>query len=311
MKALFTDKARFQIRDINARANAQYVLECEQLYAERIGALVDASANSGCRIVMLSGPSGSGKTTSSHRIAGEFARRGHRAVVVSLDNFFKNIDQYPKMADGRPDFEHVGALDIECIHRSLEELVQEGRSVLPTFDFTTQHRSDVTETVELGEGDIALVEGIHALNPLLSETLPKNSVFNVYVGLRAEFYEGDTRVVATRDLRIIRRLVRDNMFRGYSVENTLSVWDGIMQGEERWIKPFKEYANYLLDSSFGYEPCVFLPVMQALCANEQEGGAYRETLLRLFGCLSGFTPLALDVVPANAMLREFLGGLTL
>lgn len=311
MKERFKPKAKYDISEVNAREGGELVRRCELEYRKRISETADEVQKSGSRIVMLSGPSASGKTTSAHRISGEFALRGHRAVVVSLDNFFKSVTEYPLTEDGKPDMEHVGTLDMECVHRCLEELVRDGRSTLPTFDFVNQRRSSVTEELVLNDGDIAIIEGIHALNPLLSETLPDESVFKVYVGLRAEYYEGDKRIIPTRDLRITRRLVRDYLFRGYSVRNTLEMRKMIMQGEERWIKPFKKYADRLLDSSFVYEPRVFRPVIERLCGDEAQGGENRDFLLGLLCELQKLEPIPLDEVPEDSILREFLGGLKL
>ncbi len=307
----FKPKARYSVAGVSASDGAELVKRCELEYSRRVSEAASEVQKSGSRIVMLSGPSASGKTTSAHRISREFVSRGHRAVVVSLDNFFKSVTDYPLTEDGKPDMEHVGALDLDCVRRCLEELVRDGRSVLPTFDFVHQRRSPVTEELELCEGDIAIIEGIHALNPLLSETIPADSVFKIYVGLRAEYYEGETRILPTRDLRITRRLVRDHLFRGYSVRNTLEMWQRIMQGEERWIKPFKVCADRLLDSSFAYEPRVFRPVLEELCEDEGRGGEYRGLLLRLLDEYRRFEPISLEAVPPGSILREFLGGLSL
>ncbi len=311
MKEYFRAKTEYQTSEINERVADGFVKSCEDEYASRVRSLVDTIIERKSRIVMISGPSASGKTTSSYRIAGEFSNRGHRAVVISLDDFFKNIDNYPQTEDGKPDMENVGALDLDHIRKCLEQLVQDGRSILPTFDFVNQCRSPKTQLVELSEGDIAIIEGIHALNPLLSETIPQNSVFKIYVGLRAEYYEGDKRILATRDLRITRRLVRDFKFRGHSVRNTLEMWERIMEGEEQWIKPFKKDADKLLDSSFAYEPCVFRRVLESLSTDQEQGGEFRPLLLSLVRKFSYFEPIDENTVPKNSVLREFFGGLEL
>lgn len=313
MKAEFKPKTRFEVSDINriVAANPDYIGQCEENYSVRMEAVADAVEGSGCSIVMVSGPSASGKTTSSKKLAIALRARGHQAVVVSLDDFFRNIEDYPKNDKGEPDLEHVGAVDIDCVNETLGRLLTEGCCELPQFDFVAQRRKPETKRLTLEPGGFAIIEGIHALNPLLSERIPQDRIFRLYVGLRNEYYRNGKRVVNTRDLRIIRRMVRDYYFRGYRVEDTLRVWDDMMAGEEIWIKPFKSISNMLMDTSFPYEPCVFRPILEKLAADETEGGSCRETMLRLCGLTAQFEALPVDDVPQSSMLREFLGGLTL
>ena len=313
IKAVFEPKKRYEIDDVNrfAVTDPQYIAQCEEAYAQRMRATADAVEASGCSVVMVSGPSASGKTTSAHKLAIELRARGRQAVVVSLDDFFRNIEDYPKNAKGEPDLEHVQALDLPCINRTLSALLRTGSCVLPQFDFVHQRRKRETVPLTLGAGGIAIIEGIHALNPLLSESVPQERVFRLYVGMRTEYYRAGARVVNTRDLRIIRRMVRDYYFRGYQVEDTLRVWDDLKAGEEIWIKPFKEISNLLLDTSFSYEPCVFRPILTTLAADEAQGGDFRETMLGLCALVDLFEPLGDKAVPADSMLREFLGGLQL
>ncbi len=313
MKAVFKPKTRFEVSDINhiVTSNPNFIRQSEENYRDRVRAVADAVEQSGCSIVMVSGPSASGKTTSSKKLALELRARGRQAVVISLDDFFRGIEDYPKNAKGEPDLEHVNAVDIECVNETLDKLLREGHCELPQFDFVAQHRRPETRPLSLEPGGFAIIEGIHALNPLLSERIPQDRVFRLYVGLRNEYYRYGARVVNTRDLRIIRRMVRDYYFRGYRVEDTLRVWEDMMAGEEIWIKPFKEISNMLLDTSFPYEPCVFRPILEKLAADEAEGGAYREAMLRLCGLAAQFAPLPVESVPPDSMVREFLGGLEL
>lgn len=310
---LFDPKREWQIKDINAIAltDADFIARCELEYDERVHALADEIIADGCGVVMASGPSASGKTTSSLRIARELGGRGVNAIVISLDDFFKNIEDYPKKDDGAPDLENVRSLDLELINDTIEKLLRDRECELPQFDFASQRRKSETKHIKLPAGSVAIIEGIHALNPLLTEKVEASGVMNLYIGLRIEFLEDRHRIVATRDLRITRRLVRDFLFRGYSVERTLSVWRDIVFGEDRWIKPFKKRADYLLDTSFEYEPCVFRPIMQRLHTDPDCGGAYRETFVDLCERLEHFEPLAGDAVPKDAILREFIGGLEL
>lgn len=309
----FDKKRLLEVTEVNAAlaSGAAYVTECEEVYRERVGAVSDAIEKSGAAIVLVSGPSASGKTTSSHRIEQEMKRRGHGATVVSLDNYFKKLTDYPQHPDGSYDMEHIDALDVERVNADLRQLIETGGCEMPVYDFLESDRSDATLHIRAGAGDIVLIEGIHALNPQLTQLVPDDSKFGVYAGLRTEYAVDGMRVVATRDLRITRRMVRDYYFRGRSIQNTLSVWQRLMDGEERWIKPFKSQADLLLDTSFPYEPAVFLPILEELVVDPEQGGIHRDVLERLARTFDVFVPLDVELVPQNSMLREFLGGLML
>ena len=305
-------KIEVQIDEINKRAlSAGTIAEDEAVYTSRIERLASEIISRGSGVVMATGPSASGKTTSSLRLARALRSKGKDAIVISLDDFFKNIEDYPKKEDGEPDLESVYALDLELINVTIAKLLGDGECELPQFDFANQRRGAETAHVKLPADGVAIIEGIHALNPLLTEHVSRAQVFNLYVGLRTEYYDGATLAVPTRELRITRRLVRDFYFRGYSVERTLSVWQHLMDGEIKWIKKFKPRADYYLDTSLPYEPCVFAPLMSALLDDPGCGGRYRETLEGLCENFGGFTPLGAEAVPKDSLLREFVGGLEL
>ncbi len=310
----FKPKRQYEVSTINALAveDPRFIIDNEEEYELRVEHTACEIIRTGCTVAMLSGPSASGKTTSAWRLCYTLRSLGKDAHVISLDDFFKNIEDYPKTEDGQPDLENVNSLDLECINETIKQLVERGECDLPRFDFKKQSRLPERSHIKLEKGGIAIIEGIHALNPLLTQSVAgSGGVLNVYVGLRVEFGEDGKRVLATRDLRITRRLVRDFYFRGYSVEDTLSVWKEIMAGEEKWIKPFKNLSDLMLDTSFTYEPCVFAPVMKKLAADENAGGRCRDTLLELCAKFDRFIPIKDDDIPKNSILREFVGGLEL
>lgn len=313
MKVLFEPKKTLEVSAVNSGLSNgdSYMKACEDGYHARIDAVADAVVAGGNAIVMLSGPSASGKTTSAYKIALALRRHEKKAVVVSLDNFFRNMADYPKTRDGIPDWEHVRAVDVDRVNDCLKELIDTGETEMPVYDFLTQRRTDETLHVEAGKNEIVIIEGIHALNPLLTESISNNALFKLYVGLRTEYSVDGKRVVATRDLRITRRLVRDYYFRGHSVRNTLELWKRLMDGEERWIKPFKKDADMLLDTSHPYEVGVFHTVLEVLCDDPEQGGEYRGILLTLAEQYEQFYSIEPDDVPKNSMLREFIGGLQL
>lgn len=283
-----------------------FVAYCEQDYEKRVDYAAQRVLESGAHVVMLTGPSASGKTTTAHKLAQAITARGRHAAVVSLDNFFKNIEEYPRLPNGNVDYESVDALDVAEINRCLLELAQTGRAEIPDFDFCREQRRQGTLTVEVGAG-VAVIEGIHALNPRLTAMLPAGSVFKVYAGLREEYSCGGQRVMPTRDVRLARRMVRDIKFRGHSLEKTFGMWPAVCEGEDKNIKIFKPQADLLLDTSFSYEVCCLAPFVLEFEGKLPPDSPYAPALQRLCNEYRHCAPMAETYVPEQSMLREFIG----
>lgn len=283
-----------------------FVDYCEQDYQERIHHTVDNIQQSGVRVVMLTGPSSSGKTTTAHKIAQELCNRGMKSAVISLDNFFKDVQDYPKLPSGEPDYESVDALDIAAINQCLKQLAETGKTLIPDFDFSRETRRMGTVPVEVGDG-VAVIEGIHALNPRLTQLLPHRSVYRIYAGLREEYSLGGQRILPTRDVRLARRLVRDWQFRGHSPEKTFAMWQAVCDGEDRNIKVFKNEADLLLDTSFSYEPGCLAGAVHKMSAMLPEESIWKSSMEDLAQRFALCTPISKDWMPKDSMLREFLG----
>lgn len=308
MAAIWIPKRLVEVSLINTAAASakKFISHCEIEYESRCFAAAGEILDSGCRIVMLTGPSASGKTTTAHKIAQALTLRGCPAKVVSLDNFYRNLEDYPRLPDGSKDYENVTALDIDEINRCLKQLLETGAADLPIFDFPTESRLLQREHLEL-DGGVCIVEGIHALNPILTETLPKGSVYRIYAGLREEYSNKGQRILPTRDIRLARRMVRDHKFRGHAPERTLALWEQVCDGEDRYIKVFKNEADLLVDTSFSYELCVLAAEIVPMAGALPEGHPYCERLNELAGKFALLDELPLDMVPRGSMLREFLG----
>ena len=308
MPAIWIPKRLVETSLINTAAESakSFVSHCEIEYESRVYAAAGEVLASGCHVVMLTGPSASGKTTSAHKLAAALERRSCPAQVVSLDNFYLNLNDYPRLPDGSKDYENITALDIPAIHTVLSQLLTRGEAELPVFDFTTEYRKPETEHINLN-GGVCVVEGIHALNPILTETLPRDKVYKIYAGLREEYSHKGQRVLPTRDIRLARRMVRDYKYRGHSLEKTLGMWSSVCAGEDRFIKPFKVEADLLLDTSFSYEPCLLAGEIAPLAGRLPDDSPLAEMLNSLAGRFALCDPLSLDLVPADSMLREFLG----
>ena len=293
--------------NIAARSPEQLAEMSERSYRERVRYAAEKVRFSGTKIVMLTGPSASGKTTSAHKVAEALKASGTPAHVISLDNFFKGAQYYPRLPDGTLDYENPDTLDMPLIRQCLSELSTTGKTVLPIYDFATESRSSETETLDL-EGGVCIVEGIHALNPELTGLVKGDDVYRIYAGLREEYCIDGRRVINTQDIRLCRRTLRDAAARGRSPEKTLAMWDRVMDGETRYIKGFKTTADFLLDTSFTYEMGLIAQLLQKVRRQFVLEGHNAELWDETARRFEHVAPLPLDLLPADSMLREFYGG---
>ena len=255
---------------------------------------------------MLTGPSAAGKTTSAHKIAGAVAARGHNSRVLSLDDFYIGEGKYPKNPDGSDDYESLEALNLAELHSCLKDLYTTGVCDAPVFDFTKQQPSG-TQHIDARDG-VVIIEGLHALNPALTEELPDDAALCLYAGLREEYADAhDSRCLATRDIRLARRIVRDYLFRGHGAAFTLGLWGHVCAGEDRFIKPYKPRANLLLDTTHTYEVCLWRTVLDAMPADPALTATQARQLEALRRRFAEFPALGTELVPKNSLLREFIG----
>lgn len=279
---------------------------CERGYQTRIETLAERLLRSGRRIVMLTGPSATGKTTSANKLAAAVQARGRACTVLSLDDFFVGEGRYPKHDDGTDDYECLESLDIPRLRDCLLRLHETGLCEAPVFDFLTQMPSG-TQTVDCRDG-LVIVEGLHALNPALTEHLPDGAAFRIYASLREEYTGPDgVRCLLTREIRLARRLVRDSLFRGHSPDFTLDLWDHVCEGEDRYIKVFKNRADAILDTTHSYEVCLWGRLLEQERPRLAQGSPNAARFDALCGRLAVFPPMDPAVVPPASMLREFIG----
>ncbi len=267
-----------------------------------------AERASGHKIVMLTGPTASGKTTSSQMIKDELEKLGVRAVILSLDNFFLPKEKGPKLPDGSHDYENVQALDIKGVQDSLKLLFEEGECYVPKFDFKRGRPSDKKLHVVLGEQDAVIVEGIHALNPIFTEQIPSRSVVKVYISVAQGIFDGEREVFSPRTLRFVRRLVRDNKFRGSEPEKTFEMWEGACRGEVQYIDPFTDNVDARINSLHLYEPCIFAEPAGALLNTVGKGSIYYSEAKRILELYEGVARIPHELMSKRSLLREFVGG---
>lgn len=308
MAAIWIPKRLVDIGLVNTAAQSaeSFVRHCEIEYESRVRAAAREVLESGCRVVMLTGPSASGKTTTSHKLSGRIRDMGSPSCVVSLDNFYLNKEDYPRLPDGSKDYENVTALDVPLITKCLGEIIEKGYTRVPQFDFKNERRMDEWLDISVGDG-VVVVEGIHALNPLLTDSLPRDHIFKVYAGLREEYSLKGQRTLSTRDIRLARRIVRDYKFRGHNPEKTISMWKGVCDGEDKFIKVFKSEADLLLDTSFSYEICALAPVVKEAFEALDEKSPAHDRMTQLMLKFAPCRPIGVELLPKSSMLQEFLG----
>jgi uridine kinase len=262
------------------------------------------------RLVTIAGPSSSGKTTFAQRLGIQLLVNGIEMVSLSLDNYYVNREDTPRDENGDLDFESLEAIDLRLLSRHLGQLLN-GREVrTPRFDFVSGQRrpEDQWESMRLEENQLLVVEGIHGLNDRLTRSVKKDQRYRIFISALTQLAIDDNNRIFTSDARLIRRLVRDHLFRGFTAERTLGLWERVRRGEGKWIFPFQEHADVMFNSALVYEPAVLKVFAERfLLQVPRTSQAYTEAF-RLLKHLSMFVPIFPDEVPQTSILREFVGG---
>ena len=262
----------------------------------------------GARVVLIAGPSSSGKTTSSKRLAIQLITNCIVPKVIELDNYFVNRDRTPRDETGDYDYESLYALDLEQFNKDVTDLLAGKEVAMPTYNFKKGEREYLGNTLKLSDGDILLMEGIHGLNPELTALIPEEQKFRLFVSALTTLSIDDHNWIGTYDNRLLRRIIRDHMYRGSNALQTIQRWPSVRRGEDKWIMPFHENADAMFNSSLLFELSVMknyaLPILQQVPSNTPE---YAEAS-RLMKFLSYFEPLDEKDLPSTSLLREFLGG---
>jgi len=293
------------------------VLVAEALHEQRIAHIAqeitarnrntDGAKGGRIRLVLIAGPSSSGKTTFSKRLSIQLLANALRPFALEMDNYFVDREKTPRNEQGEYDFESLATLDIPLFNEHLLRLLEGQEVTLPRYNFRTGLR-EVGSTVRLQPDHIILVEGIHGLNPSLVPHIPPEITYRVYVSALTQLNIDKHNRVPTTDTRLIRRIVRDATYRGYSAEETIDRWESVRSGEKRWIFPFQEHADVMFNSALVYELSVLKPLAEPLLLQVRPGTRAHVEAKRLLAFLDWFEPLAPDLVPDNSILREFIGG---
>jgi uridine kinase len=281
----------------------------EALHEKKIAYIADMIRDKkDIKVVLIAGPSSSGKTTFAKRLGVQLRVNEFVPVSISLDDYFLNRNDTPRDENGDYDFESIHALDLKLFNENLKDLMEGKEVILPTFDFKKGERVWSESATKLPENAIIIIEGIHGLNELLTSSIPKNKKFKIYISALTQLNLDDHNRISTTDVRMIRRIVRDYLSRGYGGETTLSMWDSVRKGEEKNIFIFQEEADAMFNSTLVYELCILKKyALIELDKIKSDSPVYSESL-RLKSFLSFFKEVDVDCVPENSILREFVGG---
>ena len=306
MPAVWIPKRLVDLGLINTAGLSEnsFVRHCEFEYESRIYSAAKEIAAENRHIVMLTGPSASGKTTTAYKLRDRLISMGKNSRVISLDNFFRNSEDYPRLENGEKDYENITAIDMGLFERCFHSLLENGKAKFPQFDFTAERRIEDAIELELKNGFI-IVEGIHALNPALLALLPREETFTIYAGLREEYSFRGQRILPTRDIRLLRRMIRDYRYRGHSPQKTISMWQAVCDGEDRYIKIYKPNADLLLDTSFSYEILIMHSVLKDFEQFAADGTGEGRKLAELFKIFDNIGYLPPKLMPNSSMLGEF------
>jgi len=260
------------------------------------------------KLVLIAGPSSSGKTTFTKRLGIQLRTNGFIPVQISLDDYFVDRHHTPKDEFGEYDFESIFALDLELFNKNLTSLLNYEETEIPKYDFKTGKRVWTGDKVKLPERGIILIEGIHGLNEMLTSSISKENKFKIYISCLTQLNIDCHNRIPTTDVRIIRRIVRDSLSRGYGAETTLKMWSSIRRGEERNIFPFQEEADVMFNSNLVYEISILKKhALRELNKIHEDSPIYYEAC-RLKNFLYFFKEIDESLVPDNSILREFIGG---
>ena len=282
----------------------------EALHEKNYAQIADMICSRGAKAVMLAGPSSSGKTTSANRLATQLRVHGKKPILMGLDDYYIDREKIPFGADGQRDFEHINTIDTELFSQHLKLLLEGAEVELPVFNFVSGFREWRGHKMQLGPESVIIVEGLHALNPvLLPENMEPHLVFRLYVSPLLPLNLDDHNRIPTSYLRLLRRTVRDYETRGASVEKTMSMWDSVRRGEKRWIFPYQENADVIFNSSTLYELAVLKKHIFPLLTQITPDQACYEQVRAIVKILNYVQQADVDdEIPPTSLVREFIGG---
>ncbi len=308
-KILNIDTVNKLNKRIEEEKGKETIILSEALHEKKISDIADKIVNNkSTKIVLIAGPSSSGKTTFANRLGIQLMLNGKRPVTISVDNYFVEREDNPKDEFGNYDFECLEALDVELLNKHIQRLLAGEEVEMPTFNFTNGHKEYNGNTIRLDSNDILVMEGIHCLNDKLTMSIPREQKYKIYISdltvLNLDYYNN----ISTTDTRLIRRIVRDNNFRGYSALQTIKTWYSVNRGESKYIFPYQEEADTMFNSSLIYELAVLKDYAIPLLKEIDNSNPECAEATRLYNLLKYFNSIPEEYIPKTSLIREFIGG---
>ena len=288
---------------------AAFIKNCEAEYKTQISDIARKIAdNDDIKIVAIAGPSGSGKTTTAHLLMRKLEDFGEKTDVVSLDDFYLPFGKLPILPDGNRDIESVQALDIPRIEKAFESIITSGAASLPKFDFLTKSRIENAKRVNIGSKGIVITEGLHALNPAITNLVPEKNILKIYISVNMPIEnESGEQVLSSRQIRLARRVLRDEKFRGASAEETLFLWSKVVEGEQKYLYCFKNMADIKLTTFHSFEPCVYKEPFCRMREKVNIGTPCYDYFIRTANVFEQFCSISSESIPEDSLIREFIG----
>lgn len=300
----------YKLNKAISEGKAQDIISlAEALHEKKISDIADKIIErKNVKAILIAGPSSSGKTTFAKRLGIQLRLNGLKPVTISVDNYFVERKVNPKHSDGTYDFECIEAIDLKLFNEHLTKLLNGEEIDVPTFNFKTGNKEYHGEKMKLADDEVLVMEGIHCLNDKLTESIPKEQKYKIYISaltvLNIDYYNR----ISTTDTRLIRRIVRDYQFRSYSALHTLQTWLSVNKGEEKYIYPFQEEADSMFNTSLIYELCVLKKHAHPLLKEITNASKEFSEAKNLYNLLNYFEDIPDELVPRNSLLREFIGG---
>lgn len=277
-----------------------FILSCENAYKSQMEKIVEhIKLNPEIKFILLAGPSSSGKTTTAKLLAQNLAKANLNAKTISLDDFFVERENTPLWPDGKPNYESVDSIDWQLFDNCMHNLLTQGYSVMPTYDFIIG-KKHFENNLTLGKNDIVIIEGLHSLNTIIDNFISTNLSVKVYLAPSINYFKNEEVILDGINLRFIRRLIRDVHTRGASPLKTLNEWESVRMGEKLYIDPFKNTAQFTVNTCHPYEVCVYKNIIKRLKLDEID-----ELKQRIYP-FESFVTLENDVVPNDSLLKEFV-----
>lgn len=284
-----------------------FIEQCENRFLNDINRVLGDIKKHNCSALIIAGPSCAGKTTTSKIIANKIADENKRVFIVSLDDYFHSVDTQKEKYGDETDFDSIDALDVDFFKSQFADVLQGKEVFLPRFDFITGKRIENYCKIQMNKNDFLIVEGIHSLNPIISSVFADKNVKSLFINVEDELFSNEKKLLGSRDLRLIRRIVRDYNFRGSSVENTFYLWKNVVKNEDRSLLPFRENADYQINTFIEYECTVMKEQACHLLNSVSCESKYYNISREMSEVLNDIVTVDKKFVPKYSMLKEFVG----